>query len=86
MKNSLLGIHALYSTVIHETEHAKIGCEVWKDGYDSLLDTDKDGYRDGWELTDPTAIIFNFKIFKNQSQIQIILKMIDMIACMIHYY
>ena len=64
VKNSLLGIHALYSTVIHETEHAKIGCEVWKDGYDSLLDTDKDGYRDGWELTDPTAIIFNFKIFK----------------------
>lgn len=64
VKKSLTGIHTFYSTVIHEIEHATIKCEVWKDGYDSLLDKDKDGHEDTWELTDPVAKIFNFKIFK----------------------
>ena len=45
----LEGIHVMYSTIIHEVEHAKIECEVWKDGYSNLLDTDGDGYNDDWE-------------------------------------
>lgn len=56
----LQGIHVLYSTIIHEREHAIIECENWeKDslaidvgkGYSSLWDLDRDGYKDVWELS-----------------------------------
>jgi hypothetical protein len=46
----LKGIHAFFSIVIHEVEHALIECEVWADGYSSLLDQDGDGYNDAWEM------------------------------------
>jgi hypothetical protein len=56
----LKGIHVLYSTIIHEREHAIIECENWdKDslaigvgkGYSSLWDQDNDGYKDVWEVS-----------------------------------
>ena len=48
-KGDLKGIHAFYSTVLHEVEHAIIRCEVWATGYDNKLDLDEDNYRDDWE-------------------------------------
>lgn len=56
------GIHSFISTIVHETEHARIKCEVWnyttpndpnvKEGYNEKWDKDKDGYKDIWELSD----------------------------------
>lgn len=50
------GIHTLYTTLIHEVEHAIIECDIWEfthpsdttvfAGYNSLWDLDNDGYKD----------------------------------------
>ena len=43
------GISAFAETFFHELEHWKIFYENWKDGYQSDLDLDNDGYNDEWE-------------------------------------
>ena len=64
------GIHSFISTIVHETEHARINCEVWnyttllepevKAGYNGLWDEDKDGYKDIWERNDLDAKKYGF--------------------------
>ncbi len=44
------GIEVLSETFFHELEHYKIMYENWKDGYDTDLDSDLDGYNDEWEV------------------------------------
>jgi hypothetical protein len=43
------GVHAFYSTLVHEIEHANIYYESWKNGFDESKDRDEDNYRDDWE-------------------------------------
>jgi hypothetical protein len=53
------GIHAFYSTVAHEVEHARIASEIWsfthpndpnvEAGYLLSYDEDRDNYKDIWE-------------------------------------
>ena len=69
--NEIEGIHVLYSTVVHEAEHAIIQSENWTEGYDSSLDTDMDGYNDSWEfetnLNLPAGACFFFTIGINDA-------------------
>lgn len=71
------GIHTFYTTVIHEVEHALITCEVWnfthpsdpsiKAGYNSLWDSDNDGYKDIWEQYSSEAIQYGFTVGTDDS-------------------
>lgn len=48
-KKNKIGISVFAETYFHELEHWKIFYENWKDGYQSDLDLDNDGYNDEWE-------------------------------------
>jgi hypothetical protein len=64
------GIHAFYSTVAHEVEHARITSEVWnfthlsipdvKAGYMLIYDRDRDNYKDIWEELSPAGLEYKF--------------------------
>ena len=60
------GIHVFLLTVVHETTHVRIGCELWADGYSSSADLDEDRYPDDWELmvADPK---YGFKVPQNDA-------------------
>jgi hypothetical protein len=64
------GIHAFYSTVAHEVEHARITSEVWsfthpnepnvEAGYLWSYDEDLDGYKDIWEELSADGMTYGF--------------------------
>ncbi|WP_420580215.1 hypothetical protein [Reichenbachiella sp.] len=66
------GIHTLFSTIVHEVEHAKIECDVWQythsshpnihAGFSSLWDIDGDGYKDIWELNSVPGMLYGFTV------------------------
>ena len=60
-KENIKGISVFAETYFHELEHWQIFYENWKDGYQSDLDLDKDGYNDEWEVQNFVENKWEFK-------------------------